>query len=111
MTHSSTPPVWSADLLSRFGAADEIEISTRRRDGSPRPFMPIWIVAVGEALYVRSYRGAGVTVTPLDTQRREDTKAIDDAYRSKYGRYGDTYLQPMLADQAVAATLQLTPQH
>ena len=37
-------------------------------------------------------------------------KAIDGAYRSKYARYGDTYLQPMLADQAIAATLQLTPQ-
>ena len=36
-------------------------------------------------------------------------KAIDDAYRSKYARYGDTYLQPMLADQAIATTLQLTP--
>lgn len=133
MTDNSTPATWPAGALARFGAADEIEISTRRRDGSLRPFVPIWIVAIGDALYVRSYRGAGgawyrhaiqhpagairaagqpadVTFTPADQQQRDLMKAIDDAYRSKYGRYGDTYLRPMLADQAVATTLHLTPQ-
>jgi hypothetical protein len=35
--------------------------------------------------------------------------AVDDAYRAKYARYGATYLQPMLAAGAVAATLRLTP--
>lgn len=35
--------------------------------------------------------------------------AIDDAYRAKYARYGTTYLQPMLAADAVTATLRLTP--
>jgi hypothetical protein len=132
MTHSSTP-AWSAGPLARFGGADEIEISTRRDDGSLRPFVPIWVVAVGDALYVRSYRGPGgawyrhaiqhpagairaagqpadVTFTPVGQQQRDLIKAIDDAYRGKYARYGDTYLQPMLADQAVATTLQLTPQ-
>ena len=50
---------------------------------------------------------AGVTFTPVG-QQRDLMRAIDDAYRSKYARYGDTYLQPMLADQAVATTLRLT---
>jgi hypothetical protein len=132
MTHSPAPATWPADALSRFGAADEIQISTRRPDGSPRAFVPSWIVAVTDALYVRSYRGArgawyrqaiqhpagairagghqaDVILTPLGPQQRDTAKAIGDAYRSKYARYGDTYLQPMLAGQAVAATLQLTP--
>ncbi len=50
---------WPADDLGQLGGADEISISTRRPDGSLRPFVPIWIVSVGEALYVRSYRGTG----------------------------------------------------
>jgi hypothetical protein len=133
MIHSSDPAAWPAGTLARFGAAGEIEISTRRRDGSLRAFVPIWIVAVGDALYVRSYRGADgawyrhaiqhpagavqaaghpadVTFIPVGQQHRDLMKAIDDAYRSKYARYGDTYLQPMLAGQAVATTPQLTPQ-
>jgi hypothetical protein len=121
---------WPADDLEQFGGADEISISTRRADGSLRPFVPIWIVAVDGNLYVRSYRGTGgtwyqhatqhpvgsirsgdhhadVTFAPADQTQPE---AIDAAYRAKYIRYGDTYLQPMLAEQAVVATLQLVPQ-
>lgn len=121
---------WPADDLTRYGSADEIEISTRRRDGTLRAFVPIWIVTVDAALYVRSYRGTGgawyrhaarhpvgsircgdhhaeVSFAPADQTQRE---AIDAAYRAKYARYGDTYLRPMLADQAVEATLRVVPQ-
>ena len=129
MIHTPTA-VWPAGELIRLGGADEIEISTRRPDGSLRPSVPIWIVAVGEALYVRSYRGTGgawyqhatqhpagsirsgdhhadVTFAPAGQTQRE---AIDAAYRAKYARYGVTYLPPMLADQAVNATLRVVPQ-
>jgi hypothetical protein len=50
---------WPADDLTRLGGAEQVDISTRRRDGSLRPFVPIWIVSVDGALYVRSYRGTG----------------------------------------------------
>ncbi len=50
---------------------------------------------------------ADVTFTPVGQQPNLN-KAIDDAYRSRYAEYGDVYLQSMLADQAVATTLQLT---
>jgi hypothetical protein len=121
---------WPAGQLDRFGSADEIEISTRRSDGSLRAFVPIWIVAVDGNLYVRSFRGHGgawyrhatqhlagairagghqvqVTFTPVGEAQR---KVVDAAYRAKYARYGDTYLLPMLAAQAAATTLRLTPQ-
>jgi hypothetical protein len=52
---------------------------------------------------------ADVTFTPIDPHQRDLLEAIGDAYRAKYGRYGDRYLQPMLAEQAVAATLRLIP--
>jgi hypothetical protein len=122
---------WSTDELDRVGAADEIHITTVRSDGSLRTWVPIWLVRVGDDLYVRSYRGSGGAWYRHATQRPEgriraggierdvsfeqpdDTvqSAIDDAYRAKYARYGDTYLQPMLATQATATTLRLTPRN
>ncbi|MFN2536443.1 MAG: DUF2255 family protein [Pseudonocardiaceae bacterium] len=129
-----SPSAWPTDTLDRFGAADEIEISTCRSDGSLRTFVPIWIVAVDGTLYVRSYRGpdgawyrhatdrpagairtggqqADVTCTPIDPRQRDLLTAIGDAYLTKYARYGETYLQPMLAEQAVVATLRLDPRN
>jgi hypothetical protein len=123
------PAAWPPGDLEQFGGADEISISTRRADGSLRPFVPIWIVAVGEALYVRSYRGVGgawyrhAAAHPAGAiQARgihRDVKfiraepasrsVVDAAYRAKYARYGDSYLQPMLADQAVGTTLRIDP--
>ena len=64
MTETSTA-TWSADDLTLFAGADQIGISTRRRDGTLRPFVPIWIVTVDGALYVRSYRGADTGSTPM----------------------------------------------
>jgi hypothetical protein len=40
---------------------------------------------------------------------QEVRTAIDTAYQAKYARYGSSYLRPMLAEQAVAATLRVTP--
>jgi hypothetical protein len=127
VTDASTT-TWPSDELTRLGGADEINISTRRIDGSLRPFVPIWLVAVNDALYVRSYRGTGgawyrhatihpegsirtdglqrdVTFTPADPATRDD---IDAAYRTKYVRYGESYLTTMLSEQAVVSTLKLT---
>ena len=91
--------------------------------------MPIWVVRVGDGLYVRSYRGAdgawyrratqhaqgriraGGVERDVAVDRPDDTvhPAVDDAYRVKYARYGAGYLQPMLAARATATTLRLTP--
>ncbi|MGH3626260.1 MAG: DUF2255 family protein [Sciscionella sp.] len=123
-----TTAAWTRSDLSRFGDTEEIDLSTRP-DGSLRRFGPIWVVAVGSALYVRSYRGTSgawyrhatehrtgviripgyqvnVAITAADQQVREQ---VDAAYRAKYGRYGTTYLRQMLAEQAVATALRLDP--
>ena len=50
---------WTAADLDRIGSATELEITTRRADGSLRPYVPIWVVRVGDELYVRSWRGDG----------------------------------------------------
>ncbi|MFE5566595.1 DUF2255 family protein [Amycolatopsis japonica] len=128
---TNTTPAWTGGDLPQFGDAEEIEISTRRPDGALRPFVPIWVVAVDGSLYVRSYRGAegawyrhaikrpaGVVRAPgrqvevaIAAAEPGVREQVDAAYRAKYARYGATYLQPMLADQAVTATLRLDPAH
>jgi hypothetical protein len=55
----SGPTTWTPQELDRIGAAEELHIAPRRRDGSLRQSLPIWVVRVGDDLYVRSWRGSG----------------------------------------------------
>jgi hypothetical protein len=48
---------WTTAELDRVDGADELQITTARRDGSLRSWVPIWAVHVGNELFVRSYRG------------------------------------------------------
>jgi hypothetical protein len=118
---------WTAEELDRIGAADELEIAALRPDGTLRPTTIIWVVRVGDELYVRSYRGrrggwfrsvlqrpegliraAGLT-RDVAFQEPDDADhaAIDQAYRTKYARYARSYVDPMVSPEATAATLRL----
>ena len=119
---------WTADELDRIGAAEELQIAARRRDGSLRRPVPIWVVRVGDDLYVRSWRGAGgswyrtahathqahISAGAVDrdvslTEAWDHLDdAIDTAYRAKYGRYSG-YVEPMIAPQARGTTLRVLP--
>ena len=122
--------VWTRDELDRIGAADELEIAGMRRDGSLRKPVTIWVVRVGDDLYVRSvrgdeggwYRGTQVRhegrvwaggiekeVTFVDVTDPDTIAQIDDAYRTKYRRYDARYVDPMVVPKSRAATLQLVP--
>jgi hypothetical protein len=124
---------WTAEELEKVGSADELEVAPLRSDGTPRSYLPIWVVRVGDDLYVRSYRGragawyrsaveqhegrirAGgveraVTFEPDGTGSDSASQdAVDDAYRTKYARYGGSYLDPMLRPEATETTLRLLP--
>src|SRR3954470_8720725 len=50
---------WTHDELSRIEAAEELEIAPRRRDGTLRKPVPIWVVRAGDDLYVRAAYGSG----------------------------------------------------
>src|SRR5439155_1674412 len=52
-----TGAAWTADELDRIGHAEGLEIAPGRSDGSLRRAVPIWVVRVGEELYIRSWRG------------------------------------------------------
>jgi len=47
---------WSQDDLDRLGGAGEIEVSSVRSDGSLSRPRTVWIVRVGDQLYLRSDR-------------------------------------------------------
>jgi hypothetical protein len=120
---------WTNDELARIGAADELRIAARRRDGTLRTPRIIWVVRHGDALYVRSahgrsaawYRGTQRThegwisaggiekdVTFEDTGDQMDQE-IDAAYWAKYGRYGARYVDPVTNDESHTTTIRLLP--
>ena len=49
------------DELNKIGAAEELEIATVRNDGTLRKPVTIWVVRVGDDLYVRSVNGRSAT--------------------------------------------------
>jgi len=122
---------WTRNDLGRIGAADELQLASFKEDGTLRKPVTIWVVRVGDDLYVRAYRGretawfrhiqqrhegrisaGGVTqdVTFVDASSDEAlNNKIDAAYQSKYQRYSATYVDPMIAPQARATTLKLVP--
>jgi hypothetical protein len=123
---------WQVDQLGAIDQAAELQGITVRADGTTRRPVPIWVVRVGDGIYVRSYRGdtgawyrharadktGRVRVPGLHQHVRFDpvtdrdtAQAIDAAYAAKYARYGDSYLTPMVAPAAQAATLRRTPTH
>ena len=48
---------WTAEELRRIDASDELEIAARRRDGTLRRHLPVWVVRHGDGLYVRAVNG------------------------------------------------------
>jgi hypothetical protein len=120
---------WTDNELSRIGPADELQIAAYRQDRTLRPYTTIWVVRVGDELYVRSWRGrsgvwfrralqrhagrirAGGIERDVTFEEPDDSvhPAIHEAYRSKYARYPDSYVQPMVEPEATAATFRLVP--
>lgn len=118
---------WTNDELTKIGAAEELEIAPRRRDGTLRRPLPVWVVRLGDDLYVRSVNGRGAAwfhaaqvrhegriraggvekdVTLVEADDRNDE--IDAAYWAKYRRY-PSIVPHIVNDQARAATLKLLP--
>jgi hypothetical protein len=119
---------WTSDELSRIETAEELQVAPRRRDGTLRRPVPIWVVRVGEDVYVRAAYGPGSgwhRVARASGRARiraggvekdvivEDAHGgvndqVDAAYRSKYGRYAS--IVDAITDAAHrATTLRLVP--
>lgn len=122
---------WTSAELNQIGNADELEIAPLRHDGTLRKPVTIWVVRVGDDLFVRSYKGRTSTWFRGVQVRHEGriwaggveqdvafvaeadpaiNDQIDAAYRAKYGRYPQ-YVAPMLTPEVRATTIKLTPRH
>ncbi len=120
---------WTSEELNKIGTADELEIAPCRRDGTLRKPVTIWVVRLGDDLYVRSvngrtsgwFRGTQVRhegritaggvekdVTFVEEADPHLNDQIDAIYHSKYRRYAQ-YVPPIVAPGARAATLKLVP--
>jgi len=124
---------WTDEELRRVGNAAELQIASRRRDGSLRPYVTIWTVRAGDHLYVRSAYGTGnpwfrratasgtgriradgierdVTFTAASELDAATQAAVDAAYHAKYDRYGPQIVGTVTGAHAAPVTLRLVPQ-
>ncbi len=120
---------WTSDELSKIGSSEEIQLSSLKSDGTLRKPVTIWIVRLGDDLYVRAVNGRegawfrstqvrheghiqagkwGKDVSFVDADQGLNNK-IDDAYRSKYRRYAANIVNSILTAKARASTTNLVP--
>jgi len=119
---------WKPDELTAIAAASELEITSRRSDGTLRKPVTIWVIRVGEDLYVRSVRGsegswyrasrqhnqgriaAGGVERDVDfvAANHDLDEEIDAAYREKYG-YSSSAVEHITSPEARQTTIRLLP--
>jgi hypothetical protein len=120
---------WTNDELTKINQADELQISTVRKDGTLRKHVTIWVVRINNDLYIRAVKGqtgkwyqhaveqhlghiqaGGVSKDVIFVEANEDTtETVDEAYQAKYNGYGESIVGSTMTIQARAATLKLTP--
>jgi hypothetical protein len=120
---------WTSEELDKIGTAEELEIASLRDDDTLRKPVIIWVVRLGDDLYVRSvngrtsawFRGTQVRhaghiraggvekdVTFVEETNADINDKVDSAFLTKYRRY-PPYVAPMVTAEARAATIKLLP--
>ncbi len=122
---------WTSDELDRIGKAEELKLESVKRDGTLRQPVTIWVVRVGDDLYVRAVNGStgpwfrstqvrhegrihaggvnkDVTFVGVDVDSALNNQ-IDAEYRNKYHRYSANIVGSVLTPKSRAATLKLLP--
>ena len=120
---------WTSEELDKIDAADELEIVSLRPDGTLGSPRTIWVVRLGDDLYVRSVNGrtsdwfggtqvrhegriraGGVEKDVTFVGAGDDVEdRIDDAYRTKYRRYAASIVGHTVTPEARSTTLKLVP--
>lgn len=119
---------WEQDHLDAIGSAQEIEVRAPEEDGSMDDPVTIWVVRVGDDLFVRSVKGEhgawyqraedkhlgritveGATVdVEFEDAGEERAEEIDSAYREKYADSPDS-VEAITSADSRATTLRLSP--
>jgi hypothetical protein len=121
---------WTPAELDRIERAEELDLTSQRRDGSLRDPVTMWVVRDGDELYVRSMYGrAGAWFRGTQTRRQGRIHSggvekdvsfvigvdpalhdrIDTAYRRKYRRYGDRIVGGVVNPASRDSTIKLVP--
>jgi hypothetical protein len=121
---------WTTDDLARIADAEEVDIASRRPDGTLRRYVTIWVVRVGDDLYVRAVNGRSspwfrralasgegrIRADGIEQDVAFESSALDAldsitaAYRAKYDRYGPGIVGTVVSPEALASTLRLVPE-
>jgi hypothetical protein len=120
--------IWTSEELDRIGTSEELLIASRRRDGTLRNPVTIWVVRLGDDLFIRSVNGrtsgwfrgtqqcheghiqAGGVDKDVAFEEVVDNEIIaqvDDVYRTKYQKYAPQYVDPLMVPEARSATIKL----
>jgi len=121
---------WTSNELNKIGTAEELQIASLLGDGTLRKPVTIWVVRVGDDIYVRSvyghtsawFRGTQVCheghiraggvekdVTFVEETNPDINDQVDAAYRTKYRRYAASIINTVVSPEARAATIKLVP--
>ena len=129
MTEAISVTIWPRDELERIGDAKELQLASRRPDGSLRPYVTMWVVRAGDGLYVRSaygpgnpwyrraassgtgrIRAAGIERDVSFAQASAEIQGdIDAAYHAKYDSYGPRIVGSVTGPGAHRVTIRLVP--
>jgi hypothetical protein len=120
---------WTSQELDRVGNAVELQLASRRGDGTLRPYVTMWVVRAGNDVYVRSaygpdnpwyrrakasgsgrIRAGGVERDVTFADAADDAHpAVDTAYHAKYDRYGPAIVGSVVGAHAAPVTIRLLP--
>lgn len=118
---------WTKQELGVIADSEELHLASRRSDGSLRPETTMWVVRVGDNVYVRSAGGAGqpwfrhamsskfghVRAGRVDADAQfattipDSNDEIDAQYHAKYDRYGPNLVGHVTGKAAHAVTVHL----
>jgi hypothetical protein len=121
---------WTSEELRKIGTTEELRIASIRRNGTLRNPVTIWVVRLGDDLYVRSVNGrngawfrgtqvrneghiqaGGIEKDVSFVQEPDPTinTQIDGVYRTKYSRYAASIVNSIFTPQARSATIKIVP--
>jgi hypothetical protein len=120
---------WSTAEATNIAAPQEVQVVTRRPDGSLLRPRTIWVTRDGARVFIRSTNGRGADWFRAATATRTgqliaggrtyevvfdevedagDLPAVDAGYRAKYGQYA-SIVDHLEQDGPRSATLQVKP--
>src|ERR1035437_7835768 len=101
-------PDWTTEAHHALTSTEEVQLATRRRDGTLRGPRTIWVVTSGNRVFIRSTNGRNAAwfraaiatgagqiqarstaydVTFTEVHDENDLAAADAGHRRKYGRH------------------------